>query len=90
MVWFRRIVSSYSYYAEDLGLLENAHDQGESFLYHQGQVAGGIDLFENSNRMESMCLQIKQQSLKLFEQFTYPVSNISSTESDLIIRTRKA
>ena len=56
------------------------------------QEAGGIGLYVNANKTDSICFKqkgiISTQSgklLKSLDQFTYIGSNISSTESDVNI-----
>ena len=79
-------------YADDLVLLANTLTQAESLLHSLEQVAGGIGLHRNTNKMKYM--HFKQEEaistlsgklLKLVDKFTYLGSSISSTESDVNI-----
>ena len=84
-------------YADDLALLANTPAQAESLLHIPKQTAGGIGLHMNTNKTEFICF--KQEGaisplscwpLKLVDNFSYPHSNISSTESNVNIRQAKA
>ena len=75
-------------YANVQELLANTPAPAESQLNRLEQVAGGIGLYMNMNKIQFM--RFKQDGtistrsgkfLKLVDQFTYLNSNISSTES---------
>ena len=84
-------------YADDRALLANTPTQAESLLPAPGYAAGGIDLNENTNKMEYMCfnwegaiLTLNGSPLKLIDKSSYVSSSISSTESDVNMCLAKA
>ena len=84
-------------YAVDLALIANTSAQAE-YLQHnlEYKQASGIGLYMNADKIEFMCFNqdgaasiLIVKPLKLVDQFTYLSSNISSTENDVTIRTKK-
>ena len=79
-------------YSDDLTLLANTPTQAESLLQSLEQVAGGIGLSVNANKIDFISFTQKRaisslsgKTLKFVDQFIYFGSNISSTESDVNI-----
>ena len=88
---------SYVDYVDDIALLANAPAQVESLLNSLKQTAGGIDLYVNADKIESICFNQRWDistlngcSLKLVDKFTYPGSNVASTENDINTLLAKA
>ena len=61
------------------------------------KAAKSIGLYVNSDKTENVCFKqdeiistLTDKLLKLVDHFTYLCSNISSTESDVNVRTGKA
>ena len=84
-------------YADDLVLLPNRPSQAESLLHTLEKAVWNIGLYVNSNKTGYMCFEKKGdisalncKPLKLVEQFTYLVSNISSTEINVNTQIGKA
>ena len=81
-------------YVDDLALLTNTPAQAESQLHSIEQAAEGTDFHVNANKTKYLCLKqkgaiftISSKSLELIDQFTYLVSNISSTERHRMLLT---
>ena len=84
-------------YTNDLALLANTPAQAKSLLHSLGQAAESISLYMKVSQTEYMCFQQKGaistfrgRPLKLVDQFSCLISNISSTESDISICLTKA
>ena len=84
-------------YADDMPFLTNTPTQAESLQRSLKQVAGGIDLHVNADKMNYMCFNQKGDistlnggSLKLVDKFTYLRSSISSTENNIYMWLVKA
>ena len=80
-------------YADDLVLLANIPDQTKSLMHSLEQAAGGIGSNMNADKTEFI-MSFKQDGalstlsgkpLKFVEKFTYLISNISSTKSNVNI-----
>ena len=77
-------------YADDIALLANTLAQAESLQQTLKRAAAGIGLHVNADKTEHMCFNqrcdiftVKGGPLKLVDKFTYPGSNVSSTEKDI-------
>ena len=76
-------------YANDIALLANTPAQAETLLHSLEQVAAGISLYINADKMEYMCfnqrgnITLKGGPSKLVDKFTYQGSNVSSTKKDI-------
>ena len=86
-------------YADDIVLLANTPAQAESLLHSLEKAVGGIGFRINADKMEYICFNqnqkgvistLKDGSLKLVDQFTYPRSSISSTENVINMWLAKA
>ena len=84
-------------YAYDIALLANTPTQAKSLLHSRERAAADIGFHVNAHKTEYMCFDqrgdISTQngsSLKLVDKFTYPGSNLSSTETDINTRLAKA
>ena len=84
-------------YADDIAILANTPDQGETLLHSLEQTAAGIGLHANAHKTEYMCFNqtgdistLDGSSLKVVDKFTYQGSSVSSTEKDLDTRLTKA
>ena len=83
-------------YADDMAILANAPTQAETLLHSLERAAAGIGLHVNAHKMEYMCFNqtgistLNGSALKLVDKFTYPGSNVSSTETDIDTRLTKA
>ena len=83
-------------YADDIALLANTPTQAEFQLHSQEQVAGGIGLHVNADKMEYMCFNKKRRhlhtsgSLILVGKFSYRGSSVPSSENDINMRLAKA
>ena len=84
-------------YADDIALLANTPNQGETLLHSLERAASGIGLHVNAQKTEFMCFNQKGDistqdgtSLKLVDKFTYLGSSVSSTEKDIDTRLTKA
>ena len=78
--------------ADDLVFLTNTPSQAEYLLHRLEQAARGIGFYVNTYETVFMCFKHDQaistlsgKLLKLFYQFSYLSSNISSTESNVNI-----
>ena len=85
-----------AHYADDQALLTNTPAQAESQFHSSERVAEDIGLYLNENKIgfesvkqEGAISTSSGQTLKV-DQFTYPGSNISSTESDFSVCIEKA
>ena len=83
--------------ADDLALLADTPAQAESQLHSLEKAAKNIGLYVNSDKTEFICFKKKGvistlngKPIKPVEKFTYLGSNISSTESGVNTRIRKA
>ena len=84
-------------YADDMVLLANTTDQGETLLQSLERAAASIGLHVNARKTEYMCFNQRGDistrngsSLKLVDNFTYQGSSVSSTETDINTRLAKA
>ena len=84
-------------YTDDIAILANTPNQAETLLHSLERATAGIDLHVNAHKTEYMCFNQAGDiftrvgtSLKLVDKFTYPGSNISSTEKDIDTRLTKA
>ena len=84
-------------YANDIAILANAPDQGETQLHSLERTAAAIDLHVNAYKTEYMCFNqtgdissLGGSSLKLVDKFTYQGSSVSSIEKDIDTRLPKA
>ena len=80
-------------YTDDIPLLANTPTQDKSLLYRLEQAADGVSLYVNTDKMEYMCFNQKEDistlnghSLKLVDKFMYLSSSISSTRNDINTR----
>ena len=83
-------------HSDDLTLYSNTPAQAESLLHSQEKAAGSIGHYVNSNKSDyiwnkqkGIISTINSKPQNLVDQFTYPSSNISSTESDVNMRLAK-
>ena len=83
-------------YADDIALLANTPTQAESMLHSLEQVAGGVGLYVNAEKMEYMGFNQKGDistlhggSLKFVDKFTYLESSVSFAENDITTRQEK-
>ena len=79
-------------YSNDLALLANTSTYAEFQLHSQGQAAGCIGLYINTNtigfmyfKLEGTIFTLSGKPLNAVNLFTYIGSNISSDESDFTI-----
>ena len=76
-------------YVDVLTLLANTPAPVESLLHSPENVARGIGLYENLDKIEFRCLKqnsaisLNSKPLKSVDQFIYLGTNISSTESNV-------
>ena len=84
-------------YADDIALLANAHNQGETLLHSLERATVGIGLHVNALKTEYMCYNqtgdistLDGTSLKLVDKFTYLGRRVSSTEKEIDTRLMKA
>ena len=77
-------------YADDVALLTNTPNQGETLLHSLERAAAGIGLHVNAHKTEYMCYNqtgnittLDGASMKLVDKFTYLGSSVSSTEKDI-------
>ena len=77
-------------YANNIAILANTSNQGETLLHSLERAAAGIGLHANAHKTEYMCYHqtgdistLDRTSLKLIDKFTYLGSSISSTEKDI-------
>ena len=77
-------------YADDIAILANTPNQGETLLHSLELATAGIGLHVNAHKTEYMCFNqagdistLDGRSLKLVDKFTYPGSSVSSTEKDI-------
>ena len=84
-------------YADDIALLANTPNQGETLLHSLERAAIGIGLHVNAHKTEYMCYNqtgdiftLDGTSLKLVDKFTYLGSSVSSTEKKIDTRLTKA
>ena len=84
-------------YADDIALLANTPNQGETLLHSLERAATGIGLHVNAHKTEYMCYNqtgdittLEGASLKLVDKFTYLGSSVPSTEKDIDTRLTKA
>ena len=99
---FKILLTNYSFtnhadYTNDIVLLANTPVQAKFLLHSLEQAVGGITLHVNANKIENMCFNqegsiytLSGGPLKLVDMFTYLISSISSTESDVNIHLVKA
>ena len=83
-------------YADDLALLENTPAQAETLLHSLERAAAGLGLHVNAHKTEYMCFDqrsdiptLNSSSLKLVDKFTYHVSLVLSTETDINMQLAK-
>ena len=83
-------------YVDDITLLANAPDQGETLLHSLEWAAAGISLHVNAHKTEYMCdnqtgniSTLDGTSLKLIDKFTYRGSSVSLTEKSHQYATSK-
>ena len=76
-------------YTDDIALLANTDNQGETLLHSLEQAAAGIGLHVNAHKMEYMCYNqtgnistLDGTPLKLVDKFTSQGSSISLTKKD--------
>ena len=84
-------------YADDIALLGNAPAQAETLIHSLERAAAAIGLHVNAQKTEYMCFNqtdnistLNGSPLKLGDKFTYLVSSVSSTETDIDTRLAKA
>ena len=84
-------------YANDIALLANTPNKGETLLHSLERAAAGIGLHVNTHKTEYMCYNqtgnistLDRTSLKLVDKFTYLGNSVSSTEKDIDTRLTKA
>ena len=84
-------------YADDIAILVNTPNQGETLLHSFERAAAGIGLHVNAHKTEYMCYNqtgdistVDGTSLKLVDKFTYLGSSVSSAEKDIDTRLTKA
>ena len=78
-------------------LQANTSAQAETLLHSLKRAAAGIGLHVNAHKTEYMCFNqtgdistLNGSLLKLVDKFTYLVSSVSSTETDINTRLAKA
>ena len=83
--------------AEDLAPFSNSPTQAKSLLHNLVQTARNTYSNMNTNKTEFVCFQLDDSIFtlssklqKIVDQLTYLSSNITSTESNVIIYIRKA
>ncbi len=81
---------------DDLALLASTPAQAKFFLHSPEQTANSIGVCVNVDKTKFMCFQQREtisnlngKPLELVNQFTYLSSDISSTESNVILRISK-
>ena len=80
------------FYTYDLVLLSNTAAQIENLLHRLEQAAGGVFQYLSTDKNELMCFKhgaitnLYGRHVELSDQLTYLKSNISFTETDVIIR----
>ena len=84
-------------YADDIAILANTPNQGETLLHSLERAAAGIGLYANAHKTEYMCFNqtgdistLDGTPLKLADKFTYLGSSVESTEKDIDTRLTKA
>ena len=84
-------------YANDIAILANTTAQAKTLLHSLEQAAAGIDLHVNAYKMEYVCFNqtgdistLNGSPLELVDKFTYLVSSVSSTETDVNTQLAKA
>ena len=85
------------YYADDVAILANTHDQAETLLHSLERAAASIGLYVNEHKTEYMCYNqtgdistLEGTPLKLVDKFTYLGSSVESTEKDIETKLTKA
>ena len=83
-------------YADDIAFLANTPAQAKTLLHSLEQVAAGLGLHVNADKMEYMCFNqrgnnspLNGSSLKLVDMLTYHRSSVSSIETDINTRLAK-
>ena len=84
-------------YADDIVILANAPAQAETQLHSLERAAAGIGLHVDAHKAGYMCFNqtgdistLNGSSLKLVDKFTYLGSSVSSTETGIDTRLKKA
>ena len=80
-------------YADDIAILANV----PTLLHSLERAVAAVGLHVNVHKSEYMCFNqtgnistLNSSSLKLVDKFTYIISNVSSTETDIHMRLSKA
>ena len=69
-------------YADDIALLANTPTQAKSLLHSLEQIAGGIGLHVNADKMEYMCFNQKGYISEISRQVHLPWKQYLNTEND--------
>ena len=88
---------TYTDYTNDIALLANTPTQAKTLPHSLEQAAASIDFHVNADKTEYICFNqrgdistLNGNSLKLVVKFTYLVSSVSSTETDINMQLAKA
>ena len=84
-------------YADDIALLANDPEQGETLLHSLERASAGTGLHVNARKTEYKCFNqtgdistLNGSALKIVDKFTYVGGSVSSTETDIDTRLAKA
>ena len=84
-------------YINDIALMANTPALAKSLLHSLEQAAGDIGLHVNTDKIEYMCFnqrdditKLKDGPLKLVDKFTYLGNSVSSTKNDITMQLAKA
>ena len=83
-------------YADDIAILANTPNNGETLLHSLERAAAGVGLDVNAHKTEYMCSNqasdistLEGTSMKLVDKFSFLGSSVSSTEKDIDTRLTK-